>query len=58
MPDETREHYRSIKMRPSEFAEYLQADVGFACVEEVKPPGTAGFNRALLVAHKAGAASS
>lgn len=52
MPEETREHFRSIKLRPTGFAEYLQSEVGFARVEELKSGG-AGFDRALLVCHKA-----
>ena len=54
MPDETRMHYRSIKMRPVGFADFLRTDVGFSRVEEIKAGSASGFDRPLLVAHKAG----
>ena len=54
MPEETRVHYRSIKMRPVGFADFLRDEVGFSRVEELKAGGASGFDRPLLVAHKGG----
>ncbi len=53
MPEETREHFRAITLRPKDFAAYLQHSVGFARVEELRDGSETGFDRPLLLCHKA-----
>jgi 7SK snRNA methylphosphate capping enzyme len=52
MPEATKEHMRSIKLRPTGFAEYLLTEVGFASVEELKPGSESGFDRLVLLVRK------
>ena len=58
MPAEVQEHFRSIQLRPDDFAASLQQRTGFVSVEELREGGRRGFDRPLLLCRKADAASA
>ena len=55
MPQEVQDQFRTLKLRPDDFAALLQQRTGFASVQELREGGHRGFDRPLLLCRKADA---
>ena len=55
MPKEVQDQFRTLKLRPDDFAALLQQRTGFASVQELREGGHRGFDRPLLLCRKADA---
>ena len=55
MPQEVQDQFRTLKLRPDDFATLLQERTGFASVQELREGGHRGFDRPLLLCRKANA---